>query len=67
MRDEAYAWHFGISTVIPGQFLGRHLFLADLLTSHEPDAVSLVEAGILPASEGGILPPGWKPGDVGAC
>ena len=27
---------------------------------------ALVEAGILPASEGGILPPGWKPGLTGS-
>ena len=33
---------------------------------HEPDAVALVEAGIMPAGEGGILPPGWKPGLTGS-
>ena len=27
---------------------------------------ALVEAGIMPASEGGILPPGWKPGLTGS-
>ena len=38
----------------------------DAHRDHEPDAVALVEAGILPASEGGILPPGWKPGLTGS-
>ena len=38
----------------------------DAHRSHEPDAVALVEAGILPASEGGILPPDWKPGLTGS-
>ena len=38
----------------------------DTHRDHELDAVAFVEAGILPASEGGILPPGWKPGLTGS-
>ena len=43
------------------RFRGSLLGLSATHRGHEPDAVALVEAGIMPASEGGILPPGWKP------